>query len=82
VKFSADYLRRELERELTVLKDLVVAGPAPAPLARAESHYRYQIMLRTRHMAQLSQHLGKLMQTLALPEDVKVLVDIDPVNLA
>lgn len=62
--------------------DLIIAGPAPAPLARAESFYRYQIMLRTRQMSQLSRHLATLTETLALPEDVTWSVDIDPVNLA
>jgi len=82
VKFSADHLRRELEKELAPLQDLILAGPAPAPLARAESNYRYQIMLRTRQMTRLSQHLGKLTETLALPDDVLLSVDIDPVNLS
>jgi primosomal protein N' (replication factor Y) len=66
----------------SVLRDLIIAGPAPAPLARAESNYRYQIMLRTRQMSRLSQHLAKLTQTLTLPEDLALVVDIDPVNLA
>jgi primosomal protein N' (replication factor Y) len=82
VKFSADHLRRELEKELVSLKDLIIAGPGPAPLARAESHYRYQIMLRTRQMTLLSQHISRLTQSLLLPEDVTLSVDIDPVNLA
>ena len=82
VRFSADHLRRELERELASLKDLVLAGPAPAPLARAESHYRYQLMLRTRQMTRLSAHLARLTGTLQLPEEISLTVDIDPVNLA
>jgi primosomal protein N' (replication factor Y) len=61
--------------------DLIIAGPAPAPLLRAETYYRYQLMLRTRQMSKLSQSLGKLIETLALPEDVSLTVDIDPVNL-
>jgi primosomal protein N' (replication factor Y) len=62
--------------------DLVIAGPAPAPLARAESFYRYQIMLRTRQMTALSRHLAKLTEALELPDDVSLSVDIDPVNLS
>src|SRR5208282_5313562 len=62
-------------------KDLILAGPAPAPLLRAETFYRYQIMLRTRAMSKLSQQLAKIIETLALPEDVTLTVDIDPVNL-
>jgi primosomal protein N' (replication factor Y) len=65
-----------------LLRDLVIAGPAPAPLARAETFYRYQIMLRTRAMSRLSREIAKLQETLALPDDVTLAVDIDPVNLA
>jgi primosomal protein N' (replication factor Y) len=71
-----------LEKELAALKDLILAGPAPAPLARAESHYRYQIMLRTRQMSKLSQRLGELTRSLTLPEDITWTLDIDPVDLA
>jgi primosomal protein N' (replication factor Y) (superfamily II helicase) len=62
-------------------RDLIIAGPAPAPLLRAETFYRYQIMLRTRAMSKLSQALAKIIETLALPENVTLTVDIDPVGL-
>ena len=113
VKFSAEHLKRELEKVLkqsssggasvpaslfenlddgsrgrsphqeakTSFKDLIIAGPAPAPLLRAETFYRYQIMLRTRAMSALSRELARIIQSLALPEDVTLAVDIDPVNL-
>ncbi len=108
VKFSADYLKSELEKNLKLqgragsplpaadmftddgahgvtrpatFKDLIIAGPAPAPLLRAETFYRYQIMLRTRAMSALSRELARIIQSLALPEDVTLAVDIDPVNL-
>ena len=119
VKFSADHLKRELEKCLgsapvpgavvsaladdadlfdggvkqdkdtrgaraprkNLFRDLIIAGPAPAPLLRAETFYRYQIMLRTRAMSKLSQTLAKIIETLALPDDVSLTVDIDPVNL-
>lgn len=50
--------------------------------ARAESNYRYQIMLRPRQMSALSKHLAHLTETLELPEGVSLTVDIDPVNLS
>jgi primosomal protein N' (replication factor Y) len=111
VKFSADHLKRELEKNLNIaeskvragsplpgastqtkdgahgvtrptdFRDLIIAGPAPAPLLRAEQFYRYQIMLRTRAMSKLSQTLAKIIETSALPDDVTLAVDIDPVNL-
>jgi len=117
VKFSADHLKRELEKNLrgastpgaaagapadgadlfdgdvkqdrrgagapreNLFRDLIIAGPAPAPLLRAETFYRYQIMLRVRAMSKLSLALAKIIATLALPEDVTLSVDIDPVDL-
>jgi primosomal protein N' len=82
VKFSADHLKRELEKTLEDFKGLILAGPAPAPLLRAESFYRYQLMLRTPRMAVLSRRLGGLLPSLNLPDDVTLTVDIDPVSLA
>ena len=81
VKFSAEHLKRELEKALGEFKDLILAGPAPAPLLKAESFYRHQIMLRARAMSKLSQTLAKIIPLFLLPEDVTLTVDIDPVNL-
>ncbi len=63
------------------LRDLTLAGPAPAPLLRAETYYRYQLMLRTNQMSRLSRLLTKLLGTLALPDEVSLTVDVDPVSL-
>ena len=82
VKFSADHLRQTLEKHLVEIKDLILAGPAPAPLARAETFYRYQLMLRTNQMTRLSRALAQATATLVLPEGLTLAVDIDPVNLA
>ncbi len=102
VKFSAEHLKRELEKVLkeneplvrpspalspsdgarSALSDLILAGPAPAPLLRAESFYRYQIMLRVQRMSALSRELAQIIQSLTLPEDITLSVDIDPVDLA
>jgi primosomal protein N' (replication factor Y) len=81
VSFSAEHVKKGLEQQLAGQKDLTLSGPAPAPLARAETFYRYQIMLRTRQMSRLSKQLADLRETLTLPEDVSLIVDIDPVNL-
>jgi primosomal protein N' (replication factor Y) len=82
VKLSAEHLKRQLEKDLAGIKDLILAGPAPAPLLRAETFYRHQIMLRTRQMSKLSLQLRPLLEALSLPDDVTLTVDIDPVNLS
>ena len=58
VRFFADHLRKEMDLLAIQLGDIVVAGPAPAPLLRAENFYRYQIMIRTPRMPQLSRQLS------------------------
>ncbi len=65
-----------------MFQDLVLAGPAPAPLLRAETFYRYQIMLRARAMSALSRELAVIIQSQILPEDITLAVDIDPVSLS
>ncbi len=78
---SANRRRRARSDAPYHIQGFDIAGPAPAPLLRAEQFYRYQIMLRTRAMSKLSQTLAKIIGTLALPDDVTLAVDIDPVNL-
>jgi primosomal protein N' (replication factor Y) len=65
-----------------LFRDLVIAGPAPAPLVRAETFYRYQLMLRTRAMSRLSRELARITNDLVLPEDVTLTVDIDPTSMS
>jgi primosomal protein N' (replication factor Y) len=81
VKLSAAHVRQEIEKRASSVADLIIAGPAPAPLARAETKYRYQILLRTRHITKLSPILVELSGALSLPEGVNMMIDIDPVNL-
>lgn len=66
----------------TEFRDLIIAGPAPAPLLRAETFYRYQIMLRTRAMTRLSRELARITGALNLPEDITLTTDIDPVSFS
>ena len=82
VKFVADHLRREMDTVAKELGEVVVAGPAPAPLLRAENFYRYQIMLRTSRMPQLSRKLSALRETFQIPEDLRLVIDIDPMSLS
>jgi len=81
VQFVAAYVRRELETRIPDREETVLAGPAPAPLERAQSYYRYHLMIRTRRMLRLVRQLAPWFDQLQLPEDVRLTVDVDPVNL-
>ena len=82
VRFAADHVRKEIQQLLEGTKDNILMGPAPAPLARAETFYRYQIMIRTRQMSKVSAQLAELNEKLALPEGLTLTIDIDPATLA
>ncbi len=81
VRFTANHLAKEIEKALAPLRDWILAGPAPAPLLRAETFYRHQLMIRTPHMSRLSRILAPLLQGFPLPDDLALSIDIDPVNL-
>jgi primosomal protein N' (replication factor Y) len=81
-KTSADEANEKTADAGRGISDLMIAGPAPAPLLRAENYYRYHIMLRTRAMSRLSHLLAQITATLILPDDVTLAVDIDPVDLS
>jgi primosomal protein N' (replication factor Y) len=81
VKFFAEHLKREVDKVVGNIKDLRIAGPAPAPLLRADTYYRYQIMLRAPRMSVLSQQLAQLTQSVTLDDDIMLAVDIDPVEM-
>ncbi len=81
VSFSADHVKKQIEPLTESMDDLQISGPAPAPLLRAETFYRYQLMLRTGRMSELSRHLAGITAGLSFPDDVTLTVDIDPVNL-
>jgi primosomal protein N' (replication factor Y) len=82
VKMSADYIKEEITKALAPIEDLIVAGPAPAPLLKAETFFRYQLMLRTKRMPTASRLLAEAFKKIKLPEGVSMVVDVDPANLA
>ena len=81
VRLTAEHLRKEVEKLLSGMSHLIIAGPAPAPLARAETYYRYQLMVRTRAMTKVSAQLATVSEKVSIADDVRLTIDIDPANL-
>jgi primosomal protein N' (replication factor Y) len=78
--FYAQALTRELQKRLP--KSLaIVAGPSPAPLAKVQNQYRFQVMLRTQQIVQLVERLSPVIASFKPQEDVSVIVDVDPISL-
>ncbi len=81
-RLTSESVKKEIEKILERFPAAILAGPAPAPLLRAEGEFRYQIMIRLKAMGKLSLALGAMQQSLKLPESIVMAIDIDPVNLS
>lgn len=71
-----------LQQQKQPYQPLQILGPAPAPIAKLRGKFRYQLLIKSPDHARLAalcrQALG---DEKWLPSGVKVLVDIDPMNL-
>ena len=63
------------------LVETEVTGPSPAPIARIEERYRFQIFLRTRRIMAVTPRLRPLFMDRAWPDDIRITLDVDPVDL-
>ncbi len=79
VEFSAQTLARKLRAAAP--KGVAVGEAAPAPLERAKTYYRFQVSLRGPSSMALSRLTRSVLDSLPMPEDVFVAVDVDPLHL-
>jgi primosomal protein N' (replication factor Y) len=77
--YVLDLLGKELTR--LELPDTEIVGPSPAPIARIEERYRFQIFLRTRRIQAVTPRLRPLFINRVWPDDIRVTIDVDPVDL-
>ena len=60
------------------LPDVMVLGPAPAPLSLLRGRYRYRLLINARRTAQVQDIIREWLGGLSFPQGVRVGVDIDP----
>ncbi len=60
------------------LPDVMVLGPAPAPLSLLRGRYRYRLLINARRTAKLQDVIREWLNPLQFPQGVRVQVDIDP----
>ncbi len=77
--FVIENLAKEMER--LNLPETEITGPAPAPIARIEERYRFQIFVRTRRIMAVTPRLRPLFMDRAWPDDIRITLDVDPVDL-
>eukprot|EP01037_Dinobryon_pediforme_P003589 gene3589-3636_t len=60
------------------LDDVMVLGPAPAPLSLLRGRYRYRLLVNARRSSDLQTVLRDWLDPLKFPQGVRLAVDIDP----
>ncbi len=60
------------------LPDVMVLGPAPAPLSLLRGRHRYRLLINARRSAKLQDVIRAWLGALQFPQGVRVSVDIDP----
>ena len=60
------------------LPDVMVLGPAPAPMHLLRGRYRYRLLINAKRSAELQKVLREWLGALKFPQGVRVSIDIDP----
>ena len=79
-KFVAEVLAKEIKK-LTANRKVLMGAATPAPLARVQNQYRYQVVLRSAQILPLVEALSKVMTATKMPDGVTASVDVDPISL-
>jgi primosomal protein N' (replication factor Y) len=60
------------------LKDVMILGPAPAPMSLLRGRYRYRLLLNARRSAEVQQVIRDWLGALSFPQGVRIAIDVDP----
>lgn len=60
------------------IQDVMILGPAPAPMALLRGRYRYRLLINARRSAQVQDIIRDWLGSLDFPRSVRVSIDIDP----
>ncbi|MFD2265473.1 primosomal protein N' [Lacibacterium aquatile] len=74
----ADTLARALARAAPRMDDLLVLGPAPAPLALLRGMHRRRLLVKAPRALKLQPILADWLSAVPIPNAARVAVDIDP----
>ena len=70
-----------VERLRELAPDLRILGPAPAPVLRRRSLFRYHLQISTLDLASVRNFWRKAIDGFRVEKDVEYVVDVDPLNM-
>lgn len=72
----SDYIKK-----LALNENLIVLGPSPCVINKIKEEYRYNIIIKNILQEKGHQTILKFLRTIKLPQDIKMVVDIDPSDI-
>ena len=57
-----------------------VLGPAPAPIAKLRTFYRYRFLLKSKDDTRIQPFIKEWLRNIKLPNGIRIKIDIDPYN--
>jgi primosomal protein N' (replication factor Y) len=71
----------DTEKFLRKRTDQSILGPAPAVIPKLRGEWRYRILLKGQNLDKIRKAVVETLQKVVIPDDIKVTVDIGPMNM-
>ena len=79
-EFTLQTLHKRLQKNLP--DHILLGEPLPSPLSKAAGQFRFQLMLRSESPRSMSQYIKSIIVDLAIPDEVYLAIDVDPLYLS
>jgi primosomal protein N' (replication factor Y) len=80
-KILAQGLRAQLARDAKRREQIEILGPAPAPILKLRSRYRWQLLLKSKQSTMLLELAGHARTLLPRSRACRLHIDVDPYNM-
>ena len=60
---------------------LIILSPTPAPISKIRKQYRYHVLIKAEHQANINRFLEWFLCNVKIPNYIKMQIDIDPISL-
>ncbi len=65
----------------SLIERLITLGPSPCILERINNEYRFQIIIKNKMDKKGHFFISSFLQKITMPEDIKMTIDIDPIDI-
>ncbi len=73
---DVQYAGRVLVQNAPTSKDVVILGPAPAPISKIRDNHRYRILIKGQR--NLQKDIKNWLENTATPPNVRIIIDVEP----